>query len=270
MKAEKLRNKKPIVTIILSLCCKDAIVIAADSRTTDNEESRDDTEKTHLLKLEDAEVIVAASGSDDSGSVIVESLRRLAEHAKLDRDDVPANLLADAIREYKRNLVERTYGTMAKLKSLMLRDGLNCELLTAYYFNGKQRVYTADFEFGTPIPRPKTYWAMGVGKYVANYLLRSFDVSQMTSQEAVFTAIHVIREVKESVQGCGGPTRIAIVGPGNKPEKLSSQSIQAREYLADELRRKRTSVLEEMKSNIGQAAMEYQSIQSIGGFPVED
>ena len=260
------------MTIILSLRCKDSIVVAADSRTTDNEESRDDAEKTHILQLEDAGAIVAASGSDDSSSVIVDSLKRLAGRSKMETDEVPAQLLADAIRGHKSNLVTSTYGTMAKLRSLMLRDGLDCELLVAYYFKGKQKVYTADLERGIPVPRVQAYWAMGIGKYVANYLLRSFDISGMDTQQAIFTAIYIVDEVKATVQGCGGTTQIAIIDPQNKPEKLSSGSIKEREHLADELRQKRAAALAAMKSNISDAATTYvyQPWGSKPSLPVED
>jgi 20S proteasome alpha/beta subunit len=218
--------------------------------------------------MDDAGVIVAVSGSQDTSVMIVKSLISVYEHAKLEKDDTPARLLCDAIFEYKRKLVERTYGTFENLKKSMNDDGLKCELMIAYYFKKQQQVHTAEFEFGPPIHRPHPYWAMGIGRHVTNYLLRQTDVAKMTSQEAVFTAIHVIREVKEAVQGCGGPTRIAIVGPGNQPEKLSLESVQERELLVDQLYAKEKEAADAMKTAISKAAMEYQAPG--WSYPAED
>jgi 20S proteasome alpha/beta subunit len=267
----RTRERKP-VTIILALRCKNSIVVAADSRTTDNDERRDDAEKAHLVQLQDVGVIVAASGSDDSSSVVVESVKRLAGNLKLASDDAPGGLLADAFREYRNNLIASTYGTMAEFKNSMLRDGVNCELLTAYYFRGAQKIYTADLERGVPVPRSQDHWALGVGRHIANYLVGSFDVAKMDTQQAIFTAIYVVDEVKAVVPGCGGPTQIAIIDSKNKPEKLSAESIREREHLADELRQKRAAALSAMRSNINEAAITYvaQPWGSNPIVPVED
>jgi hypothetical protein len=181
-------------------------------------------------------VIFASSGRDECCAILMDSFKKRCEKAALDKDDAPAILLRDAVTDYRRELAKNTYETtMARLNDLLRKESLDCNLLTAYYFNGRQRVYTASLDVPYPNPESRPYWAMGIGKHVANYLMRSYDVTSMDCKLAVFVAIHVIREVKSAVQGCGGMTRIAIIDYKNEPVKLTQESIQEREQLAEKI-----------------------------------
>jgi len=70
----KPKRKAP-VTIIIALVGKDHITIASDSRTTNPDGTiNDNTQKIKIVKLGDAEMIVAQAGHADMGSKAMQIL----------------------------------------------------------------------------------------------------------------------------------------------------------------------------------------------------
>jgi 20S proteasome alpha/beta subunit len=72
------KTQKPM-TIVSAIICKNAIVIASDSRTTKEDNTiRDDTKKIHLVYLkEHFGFLVGQSGNDDLGARAVEIIADL-------------------------------------------------------------------------------------------------------------------------------------------------------------------------------------------------
>ena len=74
---KQLRSKpKSLVTIVTTIVCQQAIILAADSRTTNADGSvRDDTQKVSVLESSDGiRALVGQSGSAEVGERLVEIL----------------------------------------------------------------------------------------------------------------------------------------------------------------------------------------------------
>lgn len=257
-------RKQSRVTIILALKCKDSIVVASDSRTTYERIHRDDTRKVQPVTFADElGILLATAGSDDTGAIITNQLQRLAIGEKLTGDEKPERVFQQSVLEYRKRLVEAEYGSMEGLQKARLSDDrLDCDLLIAYYFNERQRLYSVNVGFGLVTPRAQNYLPLGIGSEVASYLMQDLgDVSGMSTNEAIFTSIFVVDEVKKSVNGCGGNTQIGVIGPTNKPEILTHETISEMEKETEYLREKQRRALSEASSNIAQAALQYQSLQ---------
>src|SRR5437870_11003874 len=107
------------MTVILGLKCRDALIVATDSRTTDNEEVRDDTEKVIILPMKNAGVIIASSGNAETSAVILETLKREAANQELTDYQSVSDLMDRAILSYKRKLCSDVHGCkMPKLNSI--------------------------------------------------------------------------------------------------------------------------------------------------------
>jgi 20S proteasome alpha/beta subunit len=259
-----------VVTIISALVCREAIVIASDSRTSDEDGSRDDTVKISHLAFANGFAIMATSGDADIGSLITERMEFAAPTFTLRDHRTAPEALDKTCLQFKREQAEKVYCCpLEKLRNEHLIRGVRFNLLLAYYFDSKPYIYTAEIPALICTQRTYHHWSLGCGKAVANYLLIAFDVSSMTSKDAVFTAAYIIREIKRSDNRCGGPTQISIVSAGNKPEKLSPKSIQEKELLADRLDEQRKAAWDASKDTRSQVAMQYQNLGS-EWLPAED
>jgi len=75
----------PKVTIAIALICKDGILMASDSRTTNPDFSiRDNAKKIRLVKMKHLHcALVAQSGDDDLGTRIVDRIEQIAKDVSI-------------------------------------------------------------------------------------------------------------------------------------------------------------------------------------------
>jgi 20S proteasome alpha/beta subunit len=262
------------MSVIVALRCKDALVIASDSRMTDEAQFRDDTEKVFVLHAKTHSLIAAAAGHADESSVILSQFSKRILGKKMTADDDAARQLQEAIFEYKRRVARVKYGcTLKTVDNKFLIEGIKSDFVLAYFFKGSPFIFSTSLQSVVPIARKVSYWSLGIGETVANYLLRQVDVANMGSQQAMFTAIAVIKEVKECVPGCGGETQLAVVSRGNTPKKLTSEAVREREAMAISIQKMIKERQEILKSSIESADTHYQSLigEGEGGFAaIED
>src|SRR5438477_1615303 len=76
---------KPM-TIIVGLVCKDCIVMASDSQTTDGFSKRCDTEKISTVQFVNSQVLVAASGMSSLSNQAVAVFQKLAKGKTIEAD----------------------------------------------------------------------------------------------------------------------------------------------------------------------------------------
>lgn len=220
------------MTIIVGIICKDAIVVATDSRTMDESGGRDDAIKSARIKFANGCGIVAVSGCADLGSLVVDQLEIDAPAVELRDYHSAPDAFSDALLKVKRAQAEREYCcAIEKLYEEQLVRGVKFGAMLAYYWKGEGYFYTAEIPGMGLRRRQFPHWALGCGRDVANYLLRGFDFPSMTSHQATLAAVNVIQEIKASDPRCGGPTQITLLGcnPEDKPEKLTAETIASME-----------------------------------------
>jgi len=197
------------MTVISAICCRECIVMASDSRTTEQEEIRDDATKLWIVPTKTGnDCVCGLSGRTESSAWILDRLlsRSLNNEANL------VQSVDDTFRAYRHYLITQKYGcSWAELNSFLLKDGMDCELMYCFYSDGSPRIYTISLEESVSYRRSHDYWCIGIGRFLANHFLREFGIGPMPEDVAVYTSIYTVEEVKKSVTGCGGPPQVGIV-----------------------------------------------------------
>ena len=212
---------------------KDAIVLASDSQTTFGTVAQLDVEKITKLRFSDAVALVAQSGSAVHSGRAVEILESLAKDQPLTDYRTVADLAQKAMRSLKDELrFQNGDCTMDWLHEHMLKNGTCCELMLAYFFDGKPYIYTIDMMVGIANRKTSHYAAIGCGSNLGNYLLAEYAKSDMESEFAAITSIYVVETVKKHDAFCGGPTKIGAV---RRPPKPNCHSWDVEIFTADRI-----------------------------------
>ena len=150
--------RKAPVTIIVGIICKDAIVIASDSQTTSGARKATDSDKVSVLQLQDAKALVAQSGSSVLGARAVEILEGLAANQPLSDRRSVADLAQKAMRLLTQELRAKNCDcSMEELHEILRKQGLECELMLAHYFDGQPYIYTVNLLIGIANKAQKHY-----------------------------------------------------------------------------------------------------------------
>src|SRR5260221_1324648 len=100
-KRQRIQTKR--VTLIVGIICKDGIVVASDSQTTDEwGMARTDATKIYKITLADeTSGLIAAAGSVEFALQIVERVEDLAKGKRLDKSRAFADLVEEANEQMK-------------------------------------------------------------------------------------------------------------------------------------------------------------------------
>lgn len=262
MKASELRKKRPGMSIVIALRCKECFVVGSDSRLTESEsDARDDSRKIRIVRLKDAGAIIATAGDADPAASIIENTEKRFNQSELTQDDTPKQLLEESIRDYKRTQAELNWGGSVELaQKSFVEKGIKTQFVLCYFFKGIPRMYATDGIVNAQcFPKDYPYWCLGVGRDVANYLLKGLPIANMDSQHGTYTAVSIIKEIKNNVSGCGGPTQIGLVSAGHLPQILSAESIQEREKIVSDFDKQISERKQSLRESIEKAGFEYNA-----------
>jgi 20S proteasome alpha/beta subunit len=204
------------MTIIVGIICKDAIVLASDSQTssTSSTSKRPDAKKFAIVEFVNARALVAQAGNVATSSRAIEVLRGLAKGQELTDYGAIADMARKAMRQVKDELrFQQCDCSMEELRDFICRNEIECQLMIAYYFEGKPYIYTVDLVLGIPTKINSHYAAIGCGRNLGEFLLSEYSSREMDSQLASAVAVYTVETVKKHDAFCGGPTRIALIAP---------------------------------------------------------
>ncbi len=222
------KRKKPLMTVASAIICQDAIIVATDSRTTEEAAVRDDTIKSEIVSRNGWHAIVAVSGNAEMGNILLEQFS-LSPFVDILH---PRDALDHAILQFKRDFMRKAFSAKAAdfyKKCKMAQAELSFSVLMACYDKSQPAIYEASIPFFAANKRNYRHYSIGCGKDVANYLLKPFDFSEMTSHRATLAAIWAVNEVKKADPRCGGDVQVILVSAGEKPERLTNNAILAME-----------------------------------------
>jgi 20S proteasome alpha/beta subunit len=228
------QKRKPIVTIIIGIICKNSIVLASDSQTTYGTIQRLDTPKISTLDFANVEVLIAQSGNVTLSARAVEILTELSAGKKLDDYRAVADMAQKALRKVKDELREQNFDCGSEeLHKHIHQNGLNFELMIAHFYNGKPYIYTIDFAVGIATKSSHPFIAIGCGSGLATYILSWFGIGKsMPTNHGMIAALYTIEEVKKVDPYCGGKTRVAILAPGGiQPGKNVKDGMTSSDFL---------------------------------------
>src|SRR5262249_48347636 len=107
-------------------------------------------------------------------------------------------------------------------KTLIQTESMGgCELMIAYYFQGKPQLYTIDLVFGMASKANGHFATIGCARTLGDYMLTEHVTPEMTLDFASIITLFTIETVKRHDAACGGPVRLAAVIPSPKFGKNS-------------------------------------------------
>jgi 20S proteasome alpha/beta subunit len=260
---QQKRKSRPFVSIVSALVCKNAIIVASDSRMTDTPSYRDDAKKIFRIELKEGTALVAHSGHIDSSSAVLDFLFESVRGQALQDHRMIAEAASSAILRFKQNLAKQNGCTPKTVKAIIARDDLNCSLMVCHFFDGKPFIFAGNLNgLGGGLSRIRgfSHWSIGIGKELAQYFLSQFNIAEMDRLLAVSTAVSVIHEVKSCVTGCGGDIQVSAINSLNRSVELSAGGIRKIEArMADEIKDYKRQWLIKMERILTRGAQEYPS-----------
>ena len=256
---QPFQKKKKAITLIVGAVCKDAIVLGAESETTRDYAKYHGTKKISIVDFQNGSVMVGEAGIQHLSVAVVDGFSKIARDTTIENEESIIKALEKSFREISSRTIAPRSGT--KTCQNFYRQEINYfEITLAFYYDGKPYIYILNPVFGIAVKCRERFSRSGIGKDLAEYLLKDVSFEGMDARSATIEIAHVVREVKTSVSGCGGNTEIALVSDGNKPEKLNQPALNDMEekilFLSKKRRSERRKSVEELKESV---LMQYQS-----------
>ncbi len=176
------KRKRPPVTIIIGIICKDCIVLASDSQTTYSSsvgaiQRLDTTKITPIEFANDTLALVAQSGETTLSGRAVEIMTDMAKGKSISDYRTVADIAQKAVRQVKEELKEQNLGCgMEALHEYISKESLHFELMIAHYHDEKPYIFTIDFALGIAAKKPHYFTAIGCGSGIATYILSWFNI----------------------------------------------------------------------------------------------
>jgi len=201
------------VTLIVGIICKEAIVLAADSQTTKGIAKQPGTHKIHEIEFANGCALVAESGSASLSNAVIQLFQNKAIGVTIENELTIAKTAEASIREIRNSLtsLHPTCTDGITWQSFFLEQINYFELMVAYYFECKPCLYKLNPVWCIPIPASSYFMTSGIASDLANYILHEQAEPQMDSELASVIAIKVVEDAIEYVEGCGSPTRAALI-----------------------------------------------------------
>lgn len=187
------------MTIAAGILCKDGIVLCADTELASNSLRTNRSKIFAAAESEHVHVAVAASGDYDFASAAVEYTDPLMRDIKPDtKIDNVRNAFEDAISDLYQNHIWKN--------PTLQRD---FSLLVAVW--SREEGFALFKTVETVILRVTDFDVLGTGGDLADYILKKSYRDNITVSQAVAFSAHMLAEVKNHGQGCGGETNIATL-----------------------------------------------------------
>jgi len=211
---KRRRIRKKPVTLIVGIICRDGIVVASDSQTTDEwSMARTDATKIYKIDLNDkTSGLVATAGSVDFGLQLVEGIEELAKSKALNGRRAIADLAEQSNGQIKQK--ERSQFRRSSKELQRHFEDHRSILLIANYYKRTPCIFTlkSDGLVSPTILKNQLFTSIGNSYAIANYLLKKFDFEKMDMIEGVLASVYVVNEVINSKDStCDHPIQVGTV-----------------------------------------------------------
>jgi 20S proteasome alpha/beta subunit len=208
-------KRKTIVTLIVGIICKDAIVLAADSQTTRGFAKQLGTNKINTVEFQNGKVLVAESGSASLSTAAIEIFQRKARGIKIESDSTVGDLAKESVREVVKGITEHlgTVSSDTERQTFLFQEVNYFELMIAYYFEGKPHLEKLNPAWCIPVRATSYFATSGIAGDLANYILLKHTTPEMDCKLAFVIGIKVLLDAINNVEGCGHPIKVALIFP---------------------------------------------------------
>lgn len=203
-------QKKPM-TLIVGIVSREMIVLAGESQFTDPASGIVDYgDKISIVPLYFGEFLLAQAGLADVTNSIVEIIKEKAKSIR----DVDASTIKRIISE---SIHELKTGYLDKEQIEHCKEHGGAQLMAAFYAEKERRLHLSKIDvFGSGLtcpPENQYYCSIGVGRWLAEYLLSEVYDPPSDENLAAAAAIYTIKKVKDFHRGaCGGQTKVMMMG----------------------------------------------------------
>jgi 20S proteasome alpha/beta subunit len=208
------------VTIAIGLLCTDGVVLAADREISVNKRYKTGSQKCRVIKRVNCQVGIVGAGSQDSIVLAWQELeRKLTDRMTL-----------DTVRETIDEVVDDVYRRLAGVEA---QHEHSLELLIgAKTSAGVRLLKVTDW---LPAIEVETYDALGFGDELGLYLLEQLYGTRddLMVERGIVVACQVLKEVKKTVQGCGGPSDVIHLRRRFHAGLISEERIAECEHMSD-------------------------------------
>jgi hypothetical protein len=200
------------VTLIIGIICKDGIVIASESQSTDEGRIKHcNTQKIFNIRLSDqSSALIAGAGSTDLVAETAKAMERIAKDKRLNDYRAIGDIAAQACRETRENQERWFCGTPAELKEHL--SGNSFWLMIAHFYKKQPYVFILESGKRSVVwPRSQSYFILGNSEVVADYILRRFSFSEMGIIDTTIAAIYTVNEVCGIDSTCSGKIQAGTI-----------------------------------------------------------
>lgn len=198
---KRLQDRRRL-TIAAGILCSDGILVCADS------EEADYSAKYHAQKISafDDRLVMTGAGTGPYIDMTFDKLRaRFCTNWPKDSDHARASVEHIVYNVHTKHLRDVLTADVAANNRLDLAIAVKCtnEELTLIGACGTATYIAATSEWG---PMASGMVVVGIGRPLFEYWARLFEIDRLTCEEVSYLSMFLIREVKQSVPGCGGST----------------------------------------------------------------
>lgn len=218
------------MSIIIGTVCPEAIVIAADSHTINQRSGTFAVvDKISIVRFWVDEVIIGQAGLWTATNRVVKHLKQDAKGKRISNELDVVDTVENAVRS--------TTHRMTSAEKDHLRE-VGAQLLIAFYIEKKPFLYVMDIcdeshRLCTPLPLAH-FTTLGIGSYLADYLMREYAPQKVHSDLAIATSIFTIKKVKDTTKYCGGETMVKRIAPTFQMVDLDKQYISKSQAISQD------------------------------------
>lgn len=227
------------MTLLTGIICEDGIVIAADSQQTDGEWKRQ-VNKITVLEFPNACALIAEAGSAIWSGAAVDRLQRKAEKLKIVDEETISNLVVETVRWANADMRKAFCSTADEdnWREFILRPEQNFEWLIAYYWNEKPYLFRIGLSVAgvnKPSNFHRHFQTAGIGRELAEYLLREYASPNMECEFGATIAIYVTEKVNETSLYCSGHSRLGLLRLSHKNLTDDERIVRSRIFAPEEI-----------------------------------
>jgi 20S proteasome alpha/beta subunit len=199
------------MTIAAAFRCSDGVVLCADSQMTAvNDGMKYNAQKLFSYSTENVDSVFAFAGAETFSKMCIERLSKVVEVSN--PSTIEVNLRNEALA------IHQEYAPQALATNPAEYD-LNVFLAVRFYQNRASLFHIEGPAVSPPI---STYDCIGIGRTVARQSINLFHKNGLSLWEAVRVAVYCLKQTKEHIEACGGPSQVIALWDDSKDEFVSA------------------------------------------------
>jgi len=189
------------MTIAAGFRCSDGIVLCSDSQITAPDGTKYNAQKIFSYSSSEVDAAFAFAGVEVFSKMCIERLSRCVLASE------PSNI--EQILRDEALAIHQTYSPQATVST----TDYDLDVLVAVRFRTGNHDELGLYHIEGPAVSPpiRTFDCIGIGRTVARQAINSFYKDGLSVQEGSRIAVFCLKQTKDHVDSCGGPSQVTVV-----------------------------------------------------------